>query len=133
MQAALFLFSCTPAEPILRKMHILILDGSPDTNQLTSDLLNLYQVVLAPGDEVDEISVRDLQLGPVLHHGSAKLTEWEPDLHRVAALLDACDHLVVAFPMWSGSEPPHLKGLLDHLLLPGLTLAYHDDETGATN
>ena len=109
-------------------MRILILDRHPDTNRLTSHLLDLYQAGLAPGYEVDRIAVRDLQFDPVLHHGYAKRTEWEPDLHRVAALLDACDHLVVAFPMWWGSEPAHLKGLLDRLLLPGLTFAYHDDD-----
>lgn len=30
--------------------------------------------------------------------------------------------------MWWGSEPAHLKGLLDRVLLPGLTFAYHDDD-----
>ena len=55
-------------------MRILILDGHPDTNRLTSHLLDLYQAGLAPGDEVDRIAVRDLQFDPVLHHGYAKRT-----------------------------------------------------------
>jgi len=109
-------------------MNILMLDGHPAANRLTSHLLDAYEAALPPSCMTTRVAVRDIQFDPVLHHGYAKRTEWEPDLHSLARQIDICDHLVVAFPMWWGSEPAELKGMLDRLFLPGLTFAYHDDD-----
>ena len=109
-------------------MNVLIIDGHPDEGRLTTHLLDLYQRAL-PGDaQVTRVAVRDLEFTPVLRHGYRQRTEWEPDIARLAEALDACDHLVMAFPMWWGSEPAELKGLVDRLFLPGFTFAYHDDD-----
>jgi NAD(P)H dehydrogenase (quinone) len=109
-------------------MNVLLIDGHPDAGRLTSHLLDIYQAALPDDTMVSRIAVRDLAFDPILHHGYAKRTEWEPDLHRFAALLDACDHIVIAFPMWWGSEPAQLKGLIDRVFLPGFTFAYHDND-----
>jgi len=109
-------------------MDILIIDGHPDAHRLGGKLLDSYQAALPAEAKVTRIAVRDLEFEPVLRHGYAQRTEWEPDLHRIAAALDACDHLVVGFPMWWGSEPAELKGLLDRVLLPGFAFQYHDDD-----
>ena len=109
-------------------MKILLLDGHPDHERFSSHLLDLYERSLPADVVVDRIAVRDLEFTPNLKHGYLKRTEWEPDIHRVAEALDACDHLVVAFPMWWGSEPAELKGLLDRALLPGFAFAYHTDD-----
>lgn len=109
-------------------MNILLLDGHPDDGRLTSSLLDIYEAAIPENATVNRIAVRDQSFTPNLKHGYAKRTDWEADIHRVAEALDACDHLVVAFPMWWGSEPAELKGLLDRVLLPGFAFAYHDDD-----
>ena len=110
-------------------MRILLLDGHPDHDRLSSHLLDLYEAALPAEAQVDRVAVRDLSFTPVLRHGYAKRTDWEPDLLDLAEKLDACDHLAISFPMWWGAEPAELKGLLDRLLLPGFAFAYHDDDS----
>ncbi len=110
-------------------MDVLLLDGHPDEGRFASHLLDIYQAAL-PGDmSVKRVAVRDLKFDPILRYGYTKRTEWEPDLQALAAEIDACDHLVISFPMWWGSEPAELKGLLDRLFLPGFMFRYHDSDT----
>jgi putative NADPH-quinone reductase len=107
-------------------MNILILDGHPDQARLVTHLLDVYAAALPPGHSVERIAVRDLDFTPNLQHGYKLRTPWEADVERVARAIDACDHLVVGFPMWWGAEPAMLKGLLDRVLLPGFAFRYHD-------
>lgn len=109
-------------------MRILILDGHPDANRLVSHLLDHYTAALPAGTEVDRFAARDLTFALTLRQGYKCDQEWEPDLHRLGAALDACDHLVVGFPLWWGAEPALLKGLLDRLLLPGFAFRYHRND-----
>lgn len=109
-------------------MRVLILDGHPDEGRLVSHLLDQYQARLDPAVQVERIAVRDLAFDPILRHGYAVVQPWEPDLERVGAAIEACDHLVVGFPMWWGSEPAQLKGLIDRVLLPGFAFRYHKDD-----
>lgn len=106
-------------------MKVLLLDGHPDAGRLTTHLLDTYAAALPPEAQVTRIAVRDLAFSPVLRHGYKQRTAWEPDVRRVAEAIDACDHLVVAFPMWWGAEPAELKGLVDRVLLPKFAFAYH--------
>ena len=94
-------------------MRVLIIDGHPDEGRLVSHLLDRYQAALDDHHSVDRISVRDLAFDPNLRRGYAVVQPLEPDLERVRAAIAACDHLVVAFPMWWGGEPALLKGLID--------------------
>lgn len=109
-------------------MRVLLLDGHPDEGRFSSHLLDIYQAALPKDCQVERVAVREMSFTPILRHGYAKRTEWEPDLQSLAEKLDDCDHLVVAFPMWWGAEPAELKGLLDRLLLPGFAFAYHEDD-----
>ncbi len=109
-------------------MNILLLDGHPDEGRFSTHLLDLFEQALPADASVTRIAVRELDFTPNLQHGYKQRTDWEPDIQKMAEALDACDHLVVAFPMWWGSEPAQLKGLLDRLFLPGFTFAYHDDD-----
>ncbi len=109
-------------------MKIVMLDGHPDEGRFSSYLLDCYAAALPASAGVSRVAVRDLAFTPILRHGYAKRTDWEPDLLRLAEAIDACDHLVVVFPMWWGSEPAELKGLIDRLFLPGFMFAYHKDD-----
>ena len=110
-------------------MKILLLDAHPDRERFASYLLDIYRQALPEDAEVELVAMRDIAFDPVLRHGYRRRTEWEPGLHDLAAKLDTCDHLVIAFPMWWGSEPAELKGLLDRLLLPGFAFAYRDNSS----
>lgn len=109
-------------------MKVLLIDGHPDQGRFASYLLDCYAAALPGADEVTRVAVRDLAFTPILRRGYAQRTEWEPDLARLATMVDDCDHLVIAFPMWWGSEPAELKGLIDRLFLPGFMFAYHQDD-----
>lgn len=109
-------------------MKVLLIDGHPDAGRLTTHLLDIYAAALPASDEVTRVAVRDLAFTPILRQGYARRTEWEPDLARLAEAFDACDHLVVAFPMWWGAEPAELKGLVDRVMLPGFMFAYHTED-----
>ena len=106
-------------------MRILIVDGHPDEQRLVSSLLDHYAASLEADVTVQRIAVRDLAFDPNLRRGYGTDQAWEPDLERMSAALDACDHLVVGFPLWWGGEPMLLKGLLDRILLPGFAFRYH--------
>lgn len=108
-------------------MRVLILDGHPDDGRLVSHLLDRYEASIVDGF-AERVALRDLTFAPNLSHGYAADQDWEPDLARLAASLDACDHLVMAFPLWWGAEPMLVKGLLDRLLLPGFAFRYHRDD-----
>lgn len=110
-------------------MKVLLLDGHPDAGRYCSHLLEQYRAALPADCNVTAVALRELAFDPNLAHGYRQRTAWEPDLTRIAEALDACDHLVIAFPMWWGAEPAMLKGLLDRLFLPGFTFAYHDQDT----
>lgn len=109
-------------------MHTLIIDGHPAPDRLNSVLLDYYETYQAPGTTTQRVAVRDLLFDPNLHGGYTADQPWEPDLERLGDALRTCDHLVVAFPLWWGSEPSLLKGLLDRMLLPGFAFRYHKDD-----
>lgn len=105
-------------------MRVLLLDGHPDEGRLVSTLLDHYANSLRPDATVRRIAVRDLAFDPNLRRGYGADQEWEPDLRDVGAAIEACDHLVVGFPLWWGGEPASLKGLLDRVVLPGFAFRY---------
>ncbi len=109
-------------------MRVLVIDGHPDRGRLTSLLLDHYAANLDADTKIKRIAIRDLTFDPNLRHGYSAEQNWEPDLQRVAAAIDACDHLIVAFPMWWGAEPMLVKGLLDRILLPGFAFKYHKED-----
>ncbi len=110
-------------------MKVLLLDGHPDERRFSSNLLDLYEQALPESSEKIRVALRDLTFDPNLKHGYKERTEWEPDLRKLAEEFDACDHLVIAFPMWWGSEPAELKGLIDRLFLPGFMFSYRENSS----
>lgn len=103
---------------------VLMLDGHPDGDRLTTHLLDAYAAALPQSP--DRLALRDLDFDPVLHRGYAEPQPWEPDLEALWARIESCGHLVLAFPLWWGSEPALLTGLWQRLLLPGRAFRYHD-------
>ncbi|MEM1051494.1 MAG: NAD(P)H-dependent oxidoreductase [Pseudomonadota bacterium] len=108
-------------------MNILLIDGHPDEGRFSSHLLDIYQAAIPFGTQITRVNVRDMEFTPILRHGYLKRTEWEPDIQSLAEKFDECDHVVFAFPMWWGSEPAELKGLIDRLFLPGFMYQFHEE------
>lgn len=99
-------------------MRVLILDGHPDSERLTQELLDAYESGLPAATSVARLAVRDLDFDPNLKRGYETIQTWERDLHLVWQAMLHADHIVLGFPMWWGAEPALMKGLWDRLLLP---------------
>lgn len=108
--------------------RFLLIDGHPDANRLSAHLLDLYRQALPDDAELDRIAIRDLDFNPDLSYGYDDIPPLEPDLEHALALIEGCDHLVLAFPLWWGAEPARLKGFWDRVLLPRRTFRYHDKD-----
>lgn len=109
-------------------MRVLLIDGHPDKDRLSAHLLDVYAAALPADCTVDRLAVRDLAFDPDLPRGFVELPPMEPDLTRALDLIEACDHLVLAFPLWWGAEPARVKGFWDRVLLPRRAYRYHKDD-----
>ena len=108
--------------------RFLLIDGHPDAERLSGHLLDLYQQALPAGTTLDRIAIRDLDFDPDLPRGYDAIPPLEPDLERALSLIEGCDHLVLAFPLWWGAEPARLKGFWDRILLPRRAFRYHEKD-----
>lgn len=108
-------------------MKIFALDAHPGAEGFSKELLAAY-LDGAEGADIEVMSLRDMDFDPVLHEGYRRRQEWEPDIQRAMDALIACEHFVLAFPMWWGAQPALLKGFLDRAFLPGVAFKYHDND-----
>ncbi|MDO5643499.1 MAG: NAD(P)H-dependent oxidoreductase [Paracoccus sp. (in: a-proteobacteria)] len=109
-------------------MKGLPIDGHPDRDRLSAHLADLCQQALPAGAQITRLAIRDMDFCTDLPHGHDRIPEWEPDRAAAFAALHACDHLVLAFPLWWGAEPARLKGFWERIPLPGH--AFRDHEEG---
>ncbi|KUP01337.1 NADPH:quinone reductase [Stenotrophomonas maltophilia] len=107
---------------------ILILLGHPDRDSLCGALAQRYATAAEnAGHRVRPIALGGLQFDPVLRHGYRQIQPLEADLQDAAEAIEACDHLVLAYPTWWGAMPALLKGFFDRVLLPGYAFRYRRD------
>lgn len=102
--------------------HILILDGHPDPSddRFVHALANAYRQGAQSGKhEVLTIRLADLEF-PLLR------TQHDYEKGEPTDLIRECqdkfewaDHVVIFYPLWLGSMPAVLKGLLEQMLRPG--------------
>lgn len=107
-------------------MRALLIDGHTDQGRLSAHLLDHYAQALPAGTQIDRLAIRDLVFDPDLSRGYDDIPPLEPDLEQALALIEGCDHLVLAFPLWWGSEPARLTGFWDRVLLPRRAFRYRD-------
>ena len=108
---------------------ILVIDGHPNPDSLTSSLAASYaDAARRAGAEVHLLTLRDLDFDPVLHQGLRGTQPLEPDLEEAQHLLTNSDHVTVFAPLWWGSTPALLKGFIDRTLES--KWAYHYDKRG---
>lgn len=108
--------------------RVLVLDGHPDAGSLCGALAaQAAQAAKARGAEVRHLQLSTMAFDPGLIGGYKTQQVHEPDL---VAFLDAvrwCDTFILVHPMWWGSAPAKLKGLIDRTFLPGIAFAYEGD------
>jgi putative NADPH-quinone reductase len=102
--------------------RILILDGHPDPDaaRFVHSLAAAYREgAEAGGHEVLAIRVADVDF-PLLRT-QADYEKGEPveAVRRCQSAFDWATHVVILYPLWLGSMPALLKGLLEQMLRPG--------------
>lgn len=107
-------------------MRVLLIDGHPDADRLSAHLLDVYEAALPGGTLLRRLAIRDMGFEGDLPRGYAEIPPLEPDLADALAEIEACDHLVLAFPLWWGGEPARMKGFWDRILLPLRAFRYHE-------
>ena len=111
--------------------QILLIDGHPDDDRLTSSLVSSYRRgAQQSGYQVTLITVRDLCFEPNLKYGYQQRLELEPDLLAAIDAMKACDHMVWIHPVWWGGLPALLKGFIDRIFLPSIMFDYNEAKLG---
>jgi putative NADPH-quinone reductase len=111
----------------IKKIYIIV--GHPAKKSLCSRLADEYQATaLQKGYEVRRDNITDLTFDPILHEGYKQIQTLEPDLLNIQTNLKWCNELIIFYPMWWGSMPALLKGLIDRTILPGFAFHYHDND-----
>jgi len=80
----------------------------------------------AAGAEVRRHDVGSRRFDPKLHKGDGATQALEPDLQALQFDIEWCQHLTVFAPLWWGSVPAALKGVLDRTFLPGWAFRYEE-------
>ncbi|WP_426242177.1 NAD(P)H-dependent oxidoreductase [Nocardioides sp. LHG3406-4] len=109
--------------------NTLVIDGHPDAGSLTAALAQQYVAGASGPDSgrVATLTLRDLDIDPVLHGGYRRGQLVEPDLARARELIEWSEHITVLTPVWWGSVPALLKGFFDRALVIGWAFRYQDN------
>jgi putative NADPH-quinone reductase len=106
--------------------RILIIDGHPDPapERLVHALADVYREgAQAAGYEVIMLRVADLDFPLLRSQADYEKGEPPPVIRQCQAMVDWATHVVVLYPLWLGSMPALLKGLLEQVLRPGLAFS----------
>ncbi len=106
----------------------LLLTAHPDSESFNTALAHAWaEGARSAGAMVEHIDVHGLDFETrlrVAYRGDQPL---EPDLVRVRDAIARAAHIAIATPVWWGSLPAGLKGLIDRVLLPGWAFAYDEN------
>jgi len=106
----------------------LLLTAHPDPDSFNTALaLAWAEGARSKGVIVEHIDVHELDFETrlrVAYRGDQPL---EPDLARVRDAIAQAALIAIVTPVWWGSVPAGLKGVIDRVLLPGWAFAYDDD------
>jgi putative NADPH-quinone reductase len=102
-------------------MRILVIDGHPDADKArcVHAVADAYLAAAHAGHEVRLLRLAELKF-PLLRSNDDFL-KGTPEGAILAAQADLtwCNHVAVFYPLWLGSMPALLKGLLEQVLRPG--------------
>ena len=104
---------------------ILIINGNSKKDSYCHSLAEAYSSgAKSTGHDVNVIHLSELDYEPVSRVGYGGGQELEPDLQYVKESIGEAEHLVFVFPIWWGSVPALLKGVLDRVFVPGFAFKY---------
>jgi NAD(P)H dehydrogenase (quinone) len=105
--------------------EILVINANPKLGSFTQALAERYaDAARQAGHRVRLVHLRELNFALDLREGYAGTQPLEPDLQALQQAIREARHLVWAYPVWWGSVPALMKGLLDRVLLPGFAFRY---------
>lgn len=112
---------------VSKKIFILI--SHPDAGETLSKTLaeSYVRGACVSGHEVKMLHLGELKFDPILHKGYKIIQELEPDLVKVQEHFTWAEHVVIITPLWWGTMPALLKGLIDRIFLPGFAFRFHKD------
>jgi putative NADPH-quinone reductase len=108
------------------KHRILIVDGhpDPDAKRLLHALADAYlQGAESARHEVLLIRLADLDFPLLRTQADYERGEPTDAVRRCQSAMDWATHVVILYPLWLGSMPAMLKGLLEQMLRPGFAFS----------
>jgi len=104
--------------------RVLVLAANPKKDSFISYLAEAYASSAEKNHEVQLLKISDMEFNLDLSGGYAEEHSMEDSLKSFQASLEWCEHLVIFTPIWWGSLPAKLKGLIDRTFLPGFAFEY---------
>ena len=105
--------------------RMLVINGNPKKNSLCRALAESYAAgAQKSGCQVDVEHVADFEFDPILKSGYESTQTLEDSLADLKNKIEKAEHVVIVYPVWWGSVPAGLKGILDRVLLPGFAFKY---------
>ena len=113
-------------------MKVFILLGHPNADgTLSSQFADHYErQALLGGHEVRRTNLGALSFDPILHKGYREIQPLESDLTKLQEDIKWCEHFVLVYPLWWGSVPALLKGLIDRMWLPAFAYRFIKTKDG---
>lgn len=107
----------------MTQKRILVINGHPGQSSLSYTFAEAYASRAAQaGHDLRHIHIANLSFD--MDYGKGGYSDpkpLEPEIAAVLADIEWAEHIVLTTPMWWGSMPAKLKGLMDRILLPGRT------------
>lgn len=104
--------------------RVLVLAANPKKDSFISSLADAYAISAGKNHEVQLLKISEMEFNMDLSGGYAEESSMEDSLKSFQASLEWCDHLVILTPLWWGSIPAKLKGLIDRTFLPDFAFQY---------
>lgn len=105
--------------------NILIINAYPYEENFSSQLNEAYKSgAISNGHEVKVTHLRDLQFKLNLEFGYRKFPELESDIIKLQHDISWSNHLVFIYPVWWGTYPALMKGMIDRVFLPGFAFRF---------
>jgi len=104
--------------------RVLVLAANPKKDSFTSHLAEAYASSAEKKHQVQLLEISDMEFNLDLSGGYAEDQLMEGSLKSFQESLEWCEHLVIVTPIWWGSLPAKLKGLIDRTFLPGFAFQY---------
>ncbi|MGB3622177.1 NAD(P)H-dependent oxidoreductase [Ketobacter sp. MCCC 1A13808] len=104
--------------------RILVLAANPKKDSYTNYLAAKYTSAAQQQNQARLIQISDLEFDLNLAGGFTESHALEDALQSFQADIEWCEHLAIFTPVWWGSLPAKLKGLIDRAFLPGFAFQY---------